>query len=275
MDKALHYSSQRVICQGRSGNMQKRRPWGVYNKFKESSINIVHNTIIHKHNPAGSIRALFKSVLGLARDIIKGIYVGTIQVLTRFAYVEREIPSSISLWARLDVMVRAKHHERHRFSIGKNTLIESLCTICTWHGDVILKDGASIGIGSIVIGPVFIGESSACGQNCFISGESHHYKDISKNFLRQGVQTEQVVIGKNVWIGANASILPGVTIGDNSVIGAGSTITHDVPAYSVTAGNPAKIIKKYNFKTKQWKRARNSSLGNKSNQELLTAKSDM
>ena len=204
-------------------------------------------------NHAGCIRTATETILGLIRDIIKGVYLGIIQVLTRLAYVEREFPSSISLWARLDIIPRAPHLELHRLSLGKNTLIESLCVICTWHGDVILKEGASIGIGSIVMGPVLIGEGSAFSQNCFISGQSHHYEDISRNFLRQGVETRQVVIGKNVWIGANSVILPGVKIGNNSVIGAGSTITEDVPAYSVVAGNPPKIIKQYDSETKQWK----------------------
>ena len=206
------------------------------------------------YNYAGGICAVVKSLLALTRDIAKSIYVGTIQVVTRLVYIEREFPSSISLWARLDVIPRAQHHERHRLSVGRNALIESLCAICTWHGDVILEDGASIGIGSIVMGPVLIGEGSACSQKCFITGQSHHYEDISQNFLRQGVETEQVVIGKNVWIGANSVILPGVKIGDNSVIGAGSTVIEDVPAYSLVAGNPAKIIKQYTFKTKQWVR---------------------
>jgi acetyltransferase-like isoleucine patch superfamily enzyme len=205
-------------------------------------------------NRAGFLRTAVTSVLGLIRDVVKSVYVGILQILTRIAYIEREFPSSISLWARLDVIPRSPHHERHRLSIGKNSLIESLCAICTWHGDVVLKDGASIGIGSIVMGPVFIGEGSACSQNCFISGQSHHYEDVSKHFLRQGIRTGQVVIGKNVWIGANSVILPGVKIGDNSVIGAGSIITEDVPAYSVAAGHPARILKKYDSKTKQWAR---------------------
>jgi len=203
---------------------------------------------------AGFFRMAVEPVLGLIRDIVKSVYVGIIQVLTRLAYIEREFPSSISLWARLDVIPRAPHHERHKLSIGKNSLIESLCAICTWHGDVVLKDGASIGIGSVVMGPVLIGEGSACSQNCFISGQSHHYEDISKHLFKQGIETKQVVIGKNVWIGANSVILPGVKIGDNAVIGAGSTITEDVPPYSVVAGNPARIIKQYDSKTKQWAR---------------------
>lgn len=232
--------------------MSNGKSGGTNNEFRKSGMKSAQNLTYPIYSRTGGLYAVVKSLLGLTRDIIKGIYVGIIQVLTRLVYVEREVPSSISLWARLDVVPRAQHHERHRFSIGRNSLIESLCVICAWHGDVVLEDGASIGIGSIVMGPVLIGEGSACGQNCFISGQSHHYEDISKNFLRQGIQTEQVVVGKNVWIGANASILPGVTIGDNSVIGAGSTITDDVPAYSVVVGNPAKIIKQYDYETKQW-----------------------
>jgi len=200
------------------------------------------------------IRTVVESVLGLIRDIVKSIYLAMIQICTRLAYVERKLPSSISLWARLDVIPRATHHERHRLSLGRNSLIETSCVICTWHGDVILKDGASVGIGSIVMGPVLIGENSACSQNCFISGQSHLYEDVSKKFLRQGFKAEKVVIGKNVWIGTNSVIILGVKIGDNSIIGAGSTIIEDVPPYSVVVGNPAKIIRKYDFQTKRWER---------------------
>jgi acetyltransferase-like isoleucine patch superfamily enzyme len=222
--------------------------------WKRAKMKSVTHILYLTINRLGYIRIAVETVFGFIRDIVKSIYLGTIQVLTRLAYIEREFPSSISLWARLDVIPRARHHEHHKLSLGKKTLIESSCVVCTWHGDVILKDGASIGIGSIVIGPALIGEGSAISQNCFISGQSHHYEDVSKNFLRQGVQTEQVVIGKNVWIGSNSVILPGVKIGDNSIIGAGSIIIEDVPAYSVAAGNPGKIIKQYDFETKQWKR---------------------
>ena len=55
--------------------------------------------------------------------------------------------------------------------------------------------------------------------------------------------TDPVKIGNNCWIGANAVICPGVTIGDNSVIGAGSVVIHDVPANTVAAGNPCRIIR--------------------------------
>ena len=53
-----------------------------------------------------------------------------------------------------------------------------------------------------------------------------------------------ITIGNNVWIGAQVCVMPGVTIGDNCVIGGGSVVTKDIPAYSVAAGNPARIIRK-------------------------------
>ena len=56
-------------------------------------------------------------------------------------------------------------------------------------------------------------------------------------------QTAPVIIGNNVWIGGNVNVLPGVTIGDNVVIGAGSVVNKDIPSNSVAVGNPCKVIK--------------------------------
>lgn len=60
---------------------------------------------------------------------------------------------------------------------------------------------------------------------------------------RRGLKVQQIIIKKNAWVGANVTILPGVTIGENAVIAADSTVTQDVPANAVVAGTPAKIIK--------------------------------
>jgi len=104
---------------------------GNNNEFELSKMKSAQNITSPISHFAGSICAVVKSVLALIRDIAKSIYVGIIQIITRFAYIEREFPSSISLWARLDVIPRARNHERHRLSIGRKTLIESLCAICT------------------------------------------------------------------------------------------------------------------------------------------------
>ena len=65
-----------------------------------------------------------------------------------------------------------------------------------------------------------------------------------KNINLQGYSKAPVMIQKNVWIGARSIILPGVTIQSDSIIGAGSVVTNDVPSNSIFAGNPAKLIKK-------------------------------
>jgi len=206
------------------------------------------------HSLAGveSILGSLRPLWGLIRDVAKTLYLGGLQILTRLFYIERGSVSAISLWARLDVIPRAPHHERHRLKLGRKSLIETSAVVCTWHGDVILDDGASVGIGSNVIGPVRVGKGSAISQYCFISGQSHHYEDVSVNFLRQGFKIDPVVIGRNVWIGSHVVILPGVKIGDNSVIGAGSTVVRDIPPYTVAAGKPAKVIKHYDSQTRQW-----------------------
>ena len=61
-----------------------------------------------------------------------------------------------------------------------------------------------------------------------------------------------VHIGDKVWVGESVCILPGVTIGECSIIGAGSVVTKSIPPYSIAVGTPAKVIKRYNFDTRSW-----------------------
>lgn len=192
------------------------------------------------------------SILGLMRDLVKALYLTATQVRTRLFYVEREFPSSISLSAKLDVIPRTPDHQRHRLVLKKHSLIEKQCVVNTWHGDVIIEECAAVGIGSIIVGPVTMGRDSGCAQNCFITGQSHRYDDVSKNFREQGFDIRAVVIEENVYIGSNSVILPGVTIGKNSVIGAGAVVTKNIPPFSVAVGNPARTIKRYDDEKKQW-----------------------
>ena len=197
---------------------------------------------------------MLNSILGLTRDVAKDVYLLLIQFRTRLFYLDREMHSSISLSARLDVIPRGGELHRHRLVLKKDTLIEKHCVINTWHGDIILEEGSIIGIGSIIIGPVVIGRGSVCAQHCFIAGQSHQYRDVTTNFRRQGLDIKPVAIGEDVWIGSNCVIAPGVTIGKKSVIGAGSVVSKDVPPFSLAVGNPAKVVKQYDFETRQWQR---------------------
>ena len=74
-------------------------------------------------------------------------------------------------------------------------------------------------------------------------GETDYDTLLQPPLMRLVTSKGPVIIGKDVWIGDKATILPGVTIGEGAVIAANSVVTKDVPAYSVVAGNPAKVIK--------------------------------
>nr|WP_282673947.1 DapH/DapD/GlmU-related protein [Lactococcus cremoris] len=67
-----------------------------------------------------------------------------------------------------------------------------------------------------------------------------------------GVYSKPITVGNQVWLGANVSLLPGVTIGDNCIIGAGSVVTKDIPANVVAAGNPCQVIRTIRIEDQEW-----------------------
>lgn len=88
-------------------------------------------------------------------------------------------------------------------------------------------------------GGITIGDGSQIGQNVVLCTFNHGIDPKERHTLYPA----PIVIGQNVWIGANATVVPGVTIGDNAVIGAGAVVTKNVPKNTVVAGVPAKVIK--------------------------------
>jgi len=100
---------------------------------------------------------------------------------------------------------------------------------------------ANFGLTILDEAPVTIGDNCFIGPNVDIYTACHSTDPAARNQRREWA--EPVCIGHNVWIGGHVTILPGVSIGDNCTIGAGSVVTHDIPANSIAAGNPARVIK--------------------------------
>ncbi|MCG8700602.1 MAG: acyltransferase, partial [Bacteroidales bacterium] len=150
----------------------------------------------------------------------------------------------------------------NNFYLGSGSTIEDFCTVNNGVGHLTIGEKTRIGIGSVLIGPVQVGNNIRLAQNVVISGLNHNYQDVSSPICEQGVETKPVFIGDNSWIGANAVILPGVFVGKHTVVAAGSVVTKNVPSYCVVAGNPARVIKKFNSLTGTWDKIE------KSNQEV-------
>ena len=88
---------------------------------------------------------------------------------------------------------------------------------------------------------IYIGSYTMIGPNVVIATACHPEEPQLRRARLQ--YNKPVVIGENVWIGSGAIILPGVTIGDNSIVGAGSVVTRDIPANVVAVGNPCRVLR--------------------------------
>ena len=163
-------------------------------------------------------------------------------------------------------------HRRHiaigkSVTIGSNVSINALCRKGIHIGNnVTIKDGTIIegygvmrnlgeglSIGNNVgisqdcfialRGYITIGNDSIIGPNVSIFSENHISDDINTPIVFQGEKRNNVIIGNGVWIGTRATILCGVTVGDNSIIGAGAVVIKDVPKNAIAVGVPARVIK--------------------------------
>ena len=142
-------------------------------------------------------------------------------------------------------------------SIGENTVFKDFIFLTSWpeHGKGIINIGKNCCFGNYnhisSSNQISIDDNLLTGKWVTIIDNSHGNTDIDHLIIPPGIRPVvtkgPVTIGKNVWIGDKATILPGVTIGDGAVVAANSVVSKNVPAYSVVAGVPAKIIKEIKY----------------------------
>lgn len=122
---------------------------------------------------------------------------------------------------------------------------------------ITIGDGTWIGVRNsfAAIQGITIGKNVLFAGYVHITDHSHGYEDITKSIKEQPLISKgPVIIEDNCWLGFNSEVLSGVHIGKNSVVAAHAVVTKDVPPYSIVAGNPAKIVKQYNFETHEWEK---------------------
>jgi acetyltransferase-like isoleucine patch superfamily enzyme len=142
-----------------------------------------------------------------------------------------------------------------RLVIGENTLLEPGCWLTLGPEarieigrECFLNRGTMLAASSLIE----IGDYVMFANGCFVGDSAHRHDDPDTPVTRQGFEPGRPVkIGSNVWFGVNCAVTGGVEIGDRAVIGANSVVTRDIPAGTVAAGAPAKVIKEIEFKSSE------------------------
>lgn len=108
---------------------------------------------------------------------------------------------------------------------------------------------------------VVIGNNVLMASHIYISDSSHGFyrgntEDTSPDIppIERPYRVDPVKIEDNVWIGESVTMMPGVIVGRDSIIGSNSVVTKNTPPYTISVGSPAKVVKQYNFETKCWER---------------------
>ncbi len=140
------------------------------------------------------------------------------------ASLEVDRPAVIELgrWSWVGNGTKLRIHDGV-FSLGAKSVIGQECTVTCYQR-------------------ISIGRDCMIADRAMIIDFDHSIADVERPIRLQGIERREVRVGNNVWVGHGASILPGVTIGDNAVVATGAVVTRDVPANSVVGGVPARVI---------------------------------
>jgi len=153
----------------------------------------------------------------------------------------RHLPGSSTLYSCGSRRVRAFLLKNLFRKFGKNINIEPHVTFYNLSESEI-GDHSGIGVGSFV-GLVTIGCDVMIGEQFMAISHNHEFSNVSIPMRLQGHQkNKRITIEDDVWIGSRVTLLPGITIGKGSIVGAGSVVTKNVPPYSIMGGNPAREI---------------------------------
>lgn len=149
-------------------------------------------------------------------------------------------------------------------AIGDNTTILTNSRLSVYGNDsnttnILIGNNCYIAFGFSALASskakIVIGNNVLFASNVIVTNENHGMDpESSVPYMNQELTARDVSIGDGCWIGEKVCILPGVSIGKKCIIGAGSVVTKSIPDYSIAVGNPAKVLKIYNFESKRWEK---------------------
>jgi acetyltransferase-like isoleucine patch superfamily enzyme len=158
------------------------------------------------------------------------------------------------VFAGLPIII--KHH-KGRIDIGKNCVIKSAswsntagvnrrCLIQAWeNATIIIGDGCGLS-GAVIsaMDSITIGDRVNIGVNCTLLDCDRHSIDAASRFTGDSGNKAPIVIGDDVWLGMNVTVLKGVTVGAGTIVAANSVVTRSLPANVIAGGSPARVLKK-------------------------------
>jgi acetyltransferase-like isoleucine patch superfamily enzyme len=179
-------------------------------------------------------------------------------------------PKGVSMGDNSSVRLPRWIFNPHRITIGENSRVGRFATLNpvefvegkAYDGKIVIGDGVYIGGYCQIhsMGLVEIGDGSVLSEHVYVSDIAHGFDPKGGPIMEQDLESKgPVSLGSKCFVGYGASILPGVTLGHNCIVGTRAVVTRSFPPYSVLAGSPARLIKTYDEATGIWITAKGTS----------------
>jgi acetyltransferase-like isoleucine patch superfamily enzyme len=171
---------------------------------------------------------------------------GKLEVIARRFLIPRSFVTLYGLlrW-RATISTRAEVELSPNLRFGRGTTVSSFTKIKATDGELVTGEQCGFGSGCFIaagVGGIRMGDHVIFGPNVSVIAANYRYGQLDVPLEEQGLTSQGIHIGNNVWVGAGSVILDGSAIGDNSIVVANSLVNRRFPPNSIIQGNPAKVI---------------------------------
>ncbi|MFH1477127.1 MAG: acyltransferase [Verrucomicrobiota bacterium] len=142
-------------------------------------------------------------------------------------------------------LLDAKGRDNQGIRIGSGVFLGRNSILSCKNGDIVLGARVNIGFNCEVFSGsrVILGDDTLIAAYCYFIGGDHNPQDADASVTQQGTCSRGIEIGPKCWFGAGVKVLDGITVGNNTIVGAGAVLTRPVPAYAIAIGIPARVVR--------------------------------